>query len=353
LITKVSEQILSRLGGHWHHPPAWENTPELADLKQQARAVIEKDFALAEVWGWKDPMTCFTLPFWQQLLPPMRYVICLRNPLDVARSLERRNGFSLEKGFHLWLLYTKFALKHTIGQPRIFVFSEDWINGWQDELRRLSRFVGSPKQAGQADVESAVQTLIAEDLWHYSSSPALLSRALRIYESLLQDEPFKQTAIDQTLQDAIDFIGPEAEKKEARQKQIDHNSLTERLQLATKELDGLIPPAESLILVDDDQLRSKIVAGRHSFPFLERDGQYWGSPPDDATAIREFERLRGSGASFIAFGWPAFWWLDYYQGLNRYLFLQFPCVLHNDRLIVFDLRSGAWEWCRPSLTGSG
>jgi hypothetical protein len=67
-------------------------------------------------------------------------------------------------------------------------------------------------------------------------------------------------------------------------------------------------------------------------------GQYGGPPPDDATAIRELERLRQSGASFIVFARPAFWWLDYHAALCH-LRSAFRCVLENDRLVVFDLRA--------------
>jgi hypothetical protein len=46
----------------------------------------------------------------------------------------------------------------------------------------------------------------------------------------------------------------------------------------------------------------------------------------------------GPGVSFIVFGWPAFWWLDYYSGLHRHLRSSSRCVVHNDCLVVFDLR---------------
>jgi hypothetical protein len=68
-------------------------------------------------------------------------------------------------------------------------------------------------------------------------------------------------------------------------------------------------------------------------------GQYGGPPPDDATAIRELERLRQSGASFMVFAWSAFWWLDYYAALRQQLRSAFRFVLENDRLVVFDLRA--------------
>jgi hypothetical protein len=39
------------------------------------------------------------------------------------------------------------------------------------------------------------------------------------------------------------------------------------------------------------------------------------------------------------FLWPAFWWLDYYNAFHYYLVSNFPCVLRNDWLVVFNLKS--------------
>jgi O-methyltransferase len=109
--------------------------------------------------------------------------------------------------------------------------------------------------------------------------------------------------------------------------------------LTTQDLTSIIPPGDAFILVDQAQLDSLVIPGRRAIPFLERDGQYWGLPRDDHMAISEFERLRHGGAHFIVFGWPAFWWLDHYAGFHRHLRSAFRCVLHNERLVVFDLRT--------------
>lgn len=109
---------------------------------------------------------------------------------------------------------------------------------------------------------------------------------------------------------------------------------------AIEEIITLIPPGDTFILVDGDEWATgDLVAGRRRIPFLEQDGQYWGAPPDDKTAIRELERLRHAGASFIVFAWPAFWWLDYYSEFHRHIRESFRCVLDNDRIAVFDMRS--------------
>jgi predicted O-methyltransferase YrrM len=107
-----------------------------------------------------------------------------------------------------------------------------------------------------------------------------------------------------------------------------------------EDLTALLPPGSVLILADENRYRDQLKADRFVLPFLERDGQYWGAPPDDATAIRELERLRRSGASFLAFARPAFWWLDYYSEFSAYVRANFPCSLENERLVVFTLRKG-------------
>jgi hypothetical protein len=115
-------------------------------------------------------------------------------------------------------------------------------------------------------------------------------------------------------------------------------SWSERLQIAIQDISAVIPAGKRLILVDDNHWGSEILPEFHALPFLEHEGQYWGTPPDDQTAIRELERMRQAGASFMVIGWPAFWWIDYYSGLRNYLSSNFHCVLHNSRLIIFALQ---------------
>ena len=113
-----------------------------------------------------------------------------------------------------------------------------------------------------------------------------------------------------------------------------------RIYAAMDEITAVVPPAESFILVDENHWgTAEIVRGRRRIPFLEHDGQYWGPPADDRTAIGELERLRQQGAGFIVFAWPAFWWLDHYSGLHQHLQARYRRILENDRLIIFNLQS--------------
>jgi SAM-dependent methyltransferase len=109
------------------------------------------------------------------------------------------------------------------------------------------------------------------------------------------------------------------------------------IQLTAQDIANLVRNEDKFILVDQEQLRESMALGNRAIPFLERSGQYWGPPPDDDTAIRELTRLRQTGAKYLVFAWPAFWWLEYYTEFHHKLRLQYHCVLKNERLVVFDL----------------
>jgi hypothetical protein len=118
------------------------------------------------------------------------------------------------------------------------------------------------------------------------------------------------------------------------------NAWWHQVDRALGAITSLVGPGDAFILVDQDSWGAgPVLAGRRRIPFLEHEGEDGGEPGDDATAIRELERLRASGASFMVFAADALWWLDYYGGLHRYLRSNFPCALENDILVIFDLRA--------------
>ena|SRR2546423_4869933 len=111
-----------------------------------------------------------------------------------------------------------------------------------------------------------------------------------------------------------------------------------QLVLAREEILPLLPLDASVIWVDDNVFGEEALPERRVLPFLEHQGQAWGAPADDATAIQELKRMRAQGADFIVFVWPAYWWLDYYSDFSAYIRGTFRCTLENERLVVFDVR---------------
>src|SRR5215472_4432307 len=114
----LNDQVLSELGGAWDLPPAanedFRNT-RLDPLRLKARLLIEQ-FESANVWGWKDPRNSLTLPFWQQLLPRLKTLVVVRNPLEVAHSMGERNGTSYSFGLRLWEIYNRRLVEAANGK---------------------------------------------------------------------------------------------------------------------------------------------------------------------------------------------------------------------------------------------
>jgi Sulfotransferase family len=178
-INEINDEILARLGGNWSEPPElpanWERSPELDDLRQRAREVIQAEFAGSDRWGFKDPRTSLTLPFWQHLLPPMRYVICLRNPVDVAFSLKARQEEPLpfEKGVELWLTHMRSTLAATAAHPQHFIFYEDLMVDPEPLVRGLAGFIGNDESdAAEAYARAAIRVAMSQALWHHRTPVA-------------------------------------------------------------------------------------------------------------------------------------------------------------------------------------
>lgn len=110
-----------------------------------------------------------------------------------------------------------------------------------------------------------------------------------------------------------------------------------RLRNVASQVQALVPEGEKFLIVENGSWGMDTSVGRVPVPFLEKDGYYFGAPADDAEAIKELERMRGEGAKFIVFGWPAFWWMEHYPGMARYLQERYREVLRNEDLIAFNL----------------
>lgn len=111
-----------------------------------------------------------------------------------------------------------------------------------------------------------------------------------------------------------------------------------RLLLALEDIESVISPGEKLALVDQDEWGMRDpVPERTVVPFIERDGQYWGPPSDDAEAIRELNRQHKQGVRFFAIWWTCFWWMEAYPQFAEHLACQHSCLVNNERIRIFQL----------------
>ena len=145
----LNDELLNALGGAWDLPPKREENfahAGLDPLRMKARLLIEK-FDSAGLWGWKDPRNSLTLPFWQNLLPGMKTLIMVRNPLEVAHSMKERNGTSYSFGLRLWEIYNRRVIEAASEQGRLVTHYDLFFDDAERELRRIADFIGIPDAA--------------------------------------------------------------------------------------------------------------------------------------------------------------------------------------------------------------
>jgi hypothetical protein len=142
----LNDEVLNELGGAWDLPPKADEDfehPRLDPMRTKARLLVE-GFDSARIWGWKDPRNSLTLPFWQDLLPKLKTVIIVRNPLEVAYSMRERNGTSYSFGLRLWEIYNRRVIETSSEQERLVTHYDLFFENAGTELRRIVRFIGLP-----------------------------------------------------------------------------------------------------------------------------------------------------------------------------------------------------------------
>lgn len=150
-LVKFDEWVLHHLGGSWSAPPdpdpGWEASadPDTAALRRQASQLAAVTLARAPV-VLKDPRLSLTLPLWRAVLDHQPCaVLVLRDPVDVARSLERRDGFPISLGLAVWDRYVRQATQVVAGLP-VFVLPyaaaleepDRWVEALADFLDACS-----------------------------------------------------------------------------------------------------------------------------------------------------------------------------------------------------------------------
>jgi hypothetical protein len=153
----MNDRILDAFGGAWDTPPAlpdgWVRDPRLDGIRREAETLAA---ARAEPWGWKDPRTSLTAAFWREVWPALRFVVCVRNPLEVAASLRARGYTSQRFGLRLWEDYHRALDAAVHGAPQIVTHYDSYFCDAPAEVARVVDFV--VPAAGDALRHAAVES---------------------------------------------------------------------------------------------------------------------------------------------------------------------------------------------------
>jgi hypothetical protein len=171
-------------------------------LRARAKATLMAEFADARIPVIKDPRMCRLMRFWAPVFEEAgwsaRAVLPLRSLLEVAWSLERRDGIDPSLGCLLWLRHVLDAEAETRGMSRAIFDWPTFLGDPSAALRRIIGRIGLDWPRWSEDDLAAVNAFIADDLRHCKSDadqlrvhPAISKLAREVYDRMLSlvDDP--------------------------------------------------------------------------------------------------------------------------------------------------------------------
>lgn len=169
---ELNDALLDALGGGWDMPPPveanWESSPAAEPFYESA-ALLLGQLGLEEPWAWKDLRNSLTLPFWRGVLGDLKVLICLRNPLEVVLSLQRREASPPTLGLSLWLEYNRRLLAASDPSGRVITQYDAYFSEPAAELRRVLSTL--ELSLAEESIEASVSRIPSRALRHHEAAP--------------------------------------------------------------------------------------------------------------------------------------------------------------------------------------
>jgi len=110
-------------------------------------------------------------PMWGQIFQELgcqfAFVLIFRHPYEVARSLERRDSFRLEKSARLWLENNLAAERGTRGFPRVFVSFDDLLSNPLATCAHIEEAIGLRFPRRYEEAQDGIYDFLEPQLRHH------------------------------------------------------------------------------------------------------------------------------------------------------------------------------------------
>ena len=144
-------------------PVAWWADPRVAQIRHEIVAFLEKRMGNS-YFGFKDPRTVRLMPVWHQILSELKLapklVLCVRNPAQVARSLNARDGLDREIGEYRWLVHMIDFFRYASKYDFCTLEYEEWFSNPSVNVEKLQKFLDLPWQQSEADLGLVLSGII-------------------------------------------------------------------------------------------------------------------------------------------------------------------------------------------------
>jgi len=164
-IVDLDAQLLRLLGVEWKRVDFTLplEGPLVDEFLAGAREILEVEYRTARVIVIKDPRVCLLAPLWHRALEASgyrpTYLVSVRHPLEVARSLARSlrayGGMPIDQGLALWQSYMQRAetFVSSVDARTVHVGYSELLSDWRRTVRRI---------ATQLDVSLDIDSRAAE-----------------------------------------------------------------------------------------------------------------------------------------------------------------------------------------------
>jgi hypothetical protein len=178
-VRRLNDELLAAAGSSWMDwrafDNAWKATPEAAKFRDEALAILREEFGAAPLSVLKDPRICRLAPFWLDVLRSANIrpliVLPLRNPLEVAASLEARNDFVIERGYLIWLRHVLEAEAASRGMARFHCSYDRLMNDWRSLVAEAQKALNFTFPTALENAAPAIDAFLAGKLRHHSEPP--------------------------------------------------------------------------------------------------------------------------------------------------------------------------------------
>jgi hypothetical protein len=192
-ITYLHNRLLSALSLRWDSllslPDGWHKLEVVAPFREELRQIVLNNFSDQSLWGWKDPRTCLFFDLWKDVLTELgvdlSILYVVRKPSDVAKSLKKRNGFTMDKGYGIWLNYNLSALNSIIGNKVTFVSYDTLLDEGEAELRRCADDLEIDWPEDDVELNRVLSEFLRKDLRHSKSENIHLPNSVKALSDLL------------------------------------------------------------------------------------------------------------------------------------------------------------------------
>lgn len=172
----INEKLLAALDRHWHDvremPEGWMEHPAALQARGEIAALIRAELGSAGAWAVKDPRMCRLAPLWLSVIEQegvqARAILMVRDPREVALSLQKRDGWTPAHSYLMWAQHLVEAYEATANIPRSLATYDGLLADWRGTMQRVGSQLGMAWPTSEAQAGAGIDAFITPGDRHHN-----------------------------------------------------------------------------------------------------------------------------------------------------------------------------------------